>query len=82
MTTEEPFAKLEDVMDRLAARVLALDDALVSMAESQERLADIQADQYKRTQEQFRQTDTRIDRLVSAIGELARRGKRMITPAR
>jgi hypothetical protein len=74
MTTEERFAKLEDVMDRLAARVLALDDALVSMAESQERLADIQADQYKRTQEQFRQTDTRIDRLVSAIGELARRG--------
>jgi len=41
MTTEERFAKLEDVMDRLATRGLALDDARVSMAESQERLADI-----------------------------------------
>jgi hypothetical protein len=38
---------------------------------SQERLYDIQADQYKRTQEQFRQTDARIERLVRAIASSA-----------
>ena len=62
-------------MERLAGRVTALDGAMVSLAESQERLYDIQADQYKRTQEQFRQTDVRIERIVSAIGELSRKLK-------
>jgi predicted nucleic acid-binding Zn-ribbon protein len=75
MTSEERFERLEDILDRLAGRVAALDDALVSLAESQERLYDVQADQYKRTQEQFRQTDGRIERLVSAIGELTRKTK-------
>jgi hypothetical protein len=73
MTTEERFEKLEDIVGRIAERVPALDKALVSLAESQERLYDIQADQYKRTQEQFRHTDIRIEKLGSAIGERAKR---------
>jgi hypothetical protein len=82
MTSEERFERLEDILERLAVRVTALDDVMVSLAESEERLYDIQADhykrtqdQYKRTQEQFRQTDARIERLVSAIGELSRKSK-------
>jgi predicted nucleic acid-binding Zn-ribbon protein len=72
MTTEERFAKLESTMDRLAERSIALDDALVSLADSQE-------EQYRLTQKQFREmrremadlgreTDKRIRALVSAIG--------------
>jgi hypothetical protein len=73
MTTEERFTRLEDIMDRLATRALSLDEAMESLAQSLEHLSDTQADQYKRTQQQTRETDARIDKLVSAIGELTRK---------
>lgn len=58
MTVEERFEKLDGVMDRLAA----LDEAMVSLAESAE-------EQYRRTQEQFRQTDERISELRREVAE-------------
>jgi hypothetical protein len=80
MTTEERFEKLENIMDRLAERTTVLDEAMVSLAESQE-------EQYRLTQKQFRdtdkrlaefgrKTDERIASLVSAIGELAGRTRK------
>src|SRR5437764_12619623 len=57
VTTEERFNRLEGLMERMAERTNALDDALVSMAQAQERLYEIQADEYARTQEQFRRVE-------------------------
>ena len=63
MTVEERFEKRENVMDRLAERTAALDEAMVSLAESAE-------EQYRKTQEQFRQTEEQFRRTDDQIRQL------------
>ena len=69
MTVEERFEKLEGVMDRLAERTAALDEAMVSLAESAEV-------QYRMTQEQFRRTDVQILQLRLDADEQSRQLRR------
>jgi hypothetical protein len=63
VTVEERFEKRENVMDRLAERTAALDEAMVNLAESAEEQYRKTQEQFRHTEEQFRQTDEQIRRL-------------------
>ena len=52
-------------IEALAEKQAELDDVLATLAESQVR-----------TKERFRETDARIEKLVSAIGEFLSNGKK------
>jgi len=52
-------------IEALAEKQAKLDDVLATLAESQVR-----------TKERFRETDARIEKLVSAIGEFLSNGKK------
>ena len=55
------MARVVSTLDRLATNQVELDNALSTLA-----------DAHIKTQQQFRQTDARIDRLVLGIGDLIR----------
>jgi hypothetical protein len=64
-------ARIEDLMGRafsaiesLAEKQARLDDVLVTLTEAQIK-----------TEERFQKTDARIEKLVSAIGDLLRNGR-------
>jgi len=58
---EDQMARVVSTLDRLATNQVELDNALSTLA-----------DAHIKTQQQFRQTDARIDRLVLGIGDLIR----------
>jgi flagellar hook-basal body complex protein FliE len=70
-TLNTRVARIEEFMGRaftaievLAEKEARLDDVLVTLSEAQIK-----------TEERFQRTDERIDKLVSAIGELLRNGR-------
>ena len=63
-TVNTRVARLENLMGRLAEKQEKLDDVLVLLTEAQIK-----------TEERFQKTDARIEKLVSAIGDLLRNGR-------
>ena len=65
MTIDERFARIEHVTDDLAVRVDSIAthlETFIEEAASRDRLTD----------QRFRETDARIDKLISAMGEFLR----------
>lgn len=65
-TLEDQMAHVVATLDVLATNQNHLDEALATLADAQINLTQAQI----RTQDQFRDTDSRISNLASAIGQL------------
>jgi chromosome segregation ATPase len=68
-TLEEAMRRAFTAIEALAEKEAKLDDALATLIESQIQM---QQEQIK-TEQRFRQTDERIEKLVIAMGEFLRR---------
>jgi 1,2-phenylacetyl-CoA epoxidase catalytic subunit len=73
MTHGERLDRLEQVVHVLAEEQLSLERTVAEMATHMRAGFDQVAQMQRRTDEQMRQTDQRIDKLVLAMGEIIRR---------
>jgi predicted nucleic acid-binding Zn-ribbon protein len=81
-TVNTRVARLENLMGRLAERQEKLDDVLVLLTEAQIKTEERfrETDEHlrgidQRSRERDRTLDERVDKLVSAIGEMLRNGR-------
>lgn len=73
MNSEERITRLETVVDKMADNMARLDEAMLSLAESEIRTNQRIDQVAKELSESGKRTDERIQQLVSAIGALIQR---------